>query len=336
MQLLERMKKLNVKLILAAGLLVGTAFSGTFAYSFDNGYGCNFSPHDPYSPDIRMYRGDYKGRCMDTSAKRAVQILNQKDQDHVTITNYRKDGNFYTAEIPLHYLEKVSYLIVDLNPKPINAGGAINVSHTELRFKFAKADAIKLTPQNPADTPTTDGDFVVSYNFMGPAGVDYDPVAGFDDQLFGGVVQFFSMHDEVQTRFVKRKLNVYELPFKISAQEGSKILLQAARTSEKLAYDSLYDTWTNNCTTLLYDIIDQALNLDVKPYRFRGRMAGDTGMIPGILALDDRGLVLQDTKVSLVNPQFGYKRLPSWSNIYFGYWDGKSVREVKKAFWIAK
>jgi|GEM_PF-2065683 len=330
------MKNLSVKQILAVGLFLGTAFGGTFAYSFDNGFGCNFSPHDPHSPDIRMYRGEYKGRCMDTSAKRAVQILNQKDQDHVTISNYRKDGKFYTAEIPLHYLEKVSYLVVDLNPKPLNFGGGINFSHTELRFKFSKADAIKLTPQNPTDTATTDGDFVVSYNFMGPVGVDYNPMAGFDDQLYGGVLQFFSMQDEVQTRFVKRKLNVYELPFRMSAQEGAKLILQAARTSEKLAYDSLYDTWTNNCTTKLYDIIDEALQLDVKPFKFTAARAADTGMIPGFLELDARGLLLQDTKLSSVNAQFGYKQLPSWSNIYFGYWEGKTVRDVKKAFWILK
>ncbi|MNL52911.1 hypothetical protein D3C87_1761220 [compost metagenome] len=74
----------------------------------------------------------------------------------------------------------------------------------------------------------------------------------------------------------------------------------------------------------------------MKPYRFEAANVGDTGLIPGMLALDDRGLLLQDSKLTLVNKEFGHKRLPSWSNVYFGYWNGKSVRDIKAAFWVRK
>jgi hypothetical protein len=126
------------------------------------------------------------------------------------------------------------------------------------------------------------------------------------------------------------------MPLKVSASQGAEILLHAAKVSEQMGYESAYDTWSNNCTTQLYDIMDAALKLNAKPYRFSAAKANDTGLIPGILALNDRNLILRSSKLALVNSEFSYDRFPSWSNVYFGYWTGKTVQDVQKAFWIRK
>lgn len=329
------MKTSAVKTVLCTFVLVLMTLAGSSAYSLDSHNECRANPNDPHSPGIVMLRGKYQGRCMDTSFKRAVKVLSL-ERDLLTISNYRKGGKFYTAEIPLQDLEKVSYIVVDLNSKPINAGGLVNISHTELRFKFKHKDSIRLLPQDPSDRTLTDGDLVISYNYMAPKGVEYSPVKGFNEDLYGAVLQFFSMEDEVKTRFVDQKLNAYEMALSVRPSQAIKILVHAAQDSQKMGYASAYDTWTNNCTTKLYDILDAALNLKAAPYRFSTKRIGDTGMAPGILALGKRGLLAPKSRVTLVNSEFGYKKLSSWSGHYFGYWLGKTYKDVENTFWVRK
>lgn len=329
------MKTSAVKTVLTTFVLVLMTLTGSSAYSLDSREECRANPHDPHSEGIVMLRGKYQGQCMDTSFKRAVKVLSL-ERDLLTISNYRKGGKFYTAEIPLQELEKVSYLVVDLNAKPINAGGLVNISHTELRFKFKHKDSIRLLPQDPSDRTLTDGDLVISYNYMAPKKVEYSPVKGFDEDLYGAVLQFFSMEDEAKTRFVDHKLNVYEMALSVKRSQAMKILVHAAKDSEKMGYASAYDTWTNNCTTKLYDILDAALGSKAPPYRFSVKRIGDTGMAPGILALGKRGLLAPEGRVTLVNHEFGYKKISSWSGHYFGYWLGKTYKDVEKTFWVRK
>lgn len=277
----------------------------------------------------QMKTGKYKGQCIDTSVKRAIHILEQS-ADSITITNFRKNGEFYIAKIPLNQVQNLSYVVVDLNSKPVNFLSLINISHTELRFKMNPGAVIELYRLNDTQRVTpvqTETDIMVSLNFTAPAGVPYDPIKGFNEKLYASVLQVFSTQDEVKIRFQNTKANVYEIPLSLSGFDSALVLREALMISHRVQYDLPYDTWTRNCTTIIFDMLDNSLHLKQKPYRFKSWEAFDTGLAPAFRALAKRRLVLEDTKVLLLNAEFGYGLFPSDSNRYFRTWIGKTLKE---------
>jgi hypothetical protein len=294
------------------------SLSATTVYSVDN----NCLDH--------MKKGKYQGQCMDTEFKRAVHIFGESGQQ-VSFENFRKDGRFYKAEIPLDQIASMSYVIVDLNAKPVNYLSLINISHTQLRFKLKPGAFARLTSEKDGRTQN-ENDFLISFNFMAPKGVKYDPLKGFNEDLYGSVVQIFSTQDEIKNRFGTNKLNMYEVRLNVTTPEAARVLRKALELSEQGQYSVPYDTWSSNCTTYLYDIMDAGLGLQNEPYRFKPWMARDTGMIPGLLALEERGLVADTTKVELLNREFGAPQFPSGSNRYFNSWTGKTWKQIKERF----
>ncbi len=279
-------------------------------------------------PCPMMKAGKYKGQCIDTSGKRAVKIVGQST-DSLTVLNFRKAGVFYKAVIPLSEVGSLSYEVVDLDAKPVNFLSLINISHTEMRFKMRPGSVIKLYPNNEHDGGApieTETDVMVSMNYMAPAGIPYDPVKGFNEDLYASVLQIFSTQDEVKKRFVETKANVYEIDLNISGEQAGAVMREAMMLSDRIQYTVAYDTWSSNCTTFLFDILDSGLHLKgQKPYRFSAFIASDTGLKPAFKALVKRNLALESTKVELLNAEFGYGVFPSNSNRYFNSWIGKNV-----------
>lgn len=275
-----------------------------------------------------MKAGKYKGQCIDTSGKRAVKILSQS-ADSITILNFRKEGVFYKAVIPLDQVASLSYEVVDLNATPVNYFSLINISHTEMRFRMKPGHAVNLYANNAEDNGAplaSETDLIVSMNYMAPKGVSYDPVKGFNEDLYASVLQIFATQDEVKKRFTENKFNVYEIDLNVSGEQAGSVLRQAMMVSDRIQYGVAYDTWSSNCTTFLFDILDAGLYLKAKPYRFSPLIANDTGLAPAFKALSKRQLVLDSTKVELLNAEFGYDIFPSKSNRYFNSWIGKTLK----------
>lgn len=316
---------------LKAFLPLVMTFLSSIAYPLDNG-SCNFNPQDPLAPDVRMVKGKYQGQCIDTSAKRALKNLGQATPEEILVGNYRKNGKFYTARIDLRKIEKVSIVSVDLNPAPLNKWGIINVSHTELRMKFTSNEGIQLIPQDPADAPLSDDDLMISFNYMAPPDVVYNPVKGFKDGLYGSVVQMFSTHDEVKTRFVKQKLNFYEMPLNLNTEQAGRIIVSAVDTSEANGYAVNYNSYTRNCASELFLIIDKALNIKTRAFRLYPSYFSDAGFMPEVRGLGKRQLIDSDSQIALVNKEFGFEQFPSDSNRYFNYFVGKTYKQIYDLF----
>ncbi|MFS4458632.1 DUF4105 domain-containing protein [Bdellovibrio sp. HCB2-146] len=325
------MKTLTPSSILRASLPLVLTFLSSIAYPLDNG-SCNFNPQDPHSPDARMIKGKYQGQCIDTSAKRSLKNLGQDSANEILVANYRKNGKFYTARIDLRKIQKVSIVAVDLNPAPLNKWGIITVSHTEMRMKFTDSEAIQLIPQDPSDTPLTDDDLIISFNYMAPPGVVYNPVKGFKDGLYGSVVQMFSTHDEANTRFVKQNLNVYEVDLNLNTEQAGRIIVSAVNTSEANGYNVNYNSYTRNCASELFLIIDKALDIKTRPFRLYPSYLTDAGFIPEVRALGKRKLIDPKSQVALVNKEFGYEQFPSDSNRYYNYFLGKTYQNIADLF----
>jgi len=307
-----------MRMILLLGLLI--SFSASAGYSLDTISSTLTCP--------KMKAGKYKGQCIDTTGKRAVKIL-EHNPDSVTFLNFRKQGVFYKAVIPLNQVESMSYLVVDLNAKPLNFLSIINVSHNELRVRMKPGSFVGLfsnTEKDHGAVLATETDFVISMNYMAPAGVPYDPVKGFNEDLYGSVLQVFSTRDEVRQRFEISKLNVYEIDLTMAPSQAADVLQEALIMSDRAQYTIPYDSWTSNCTTMVFDLLDAGLFLkNQKPYRFNPLIAYDTGLAPAFRALEKRKLVLPTTTVELLNTEFGYKIFPSKSNRYFNSWIGKTL-----------
>jgi hypothetical protein len=275
-----------------------------------------------------MKAGKYQGQCMDTSLKRAVHVEAVAPAT-LTIANFRKAGVFYKASIPLDQIESLSYVVVDLNTRPVNFLSLFNISHTQLRFKLKPGAFARLTSEQSGEVQN-ENDFLVSFNFMAPKGVPYNPLKGFNGSLYGSVIQIFATQDEVKNRFVNSKINMYEMKLNVTTEQAGKILTKAMELSDRYQYEIPYDTWSSNCTTYLFDILDQALGYQGKPYRFKPWTAADAGLIPALKALAQRNLMADTEKVQLVNAEFGFSHYGSWSNGYFGFWTGKTWAQIQE------
>lgn len=155
-------------------------------------------------------------------------------------------------------------------------------------------------------------------NYMAPKGINYNPVKGLDETLFASVIQVFSTSDEVKRRFTQSFLNVYKLPLNLKTTEIDKIISKAMNLSDKVQYSIPYDTWSSNCTNILFDLIDEGLQIkNVPKFKLQVWWLKDTSLKPAIMAFHNRKLLNSDAKVSLMNEEFGFHLFPSNSNNYF-------------------
>lgn len=303
--------------------ILATSILATYS-AFASETPCSADPTDPYAPSVVMPRGPFQGQCIDTSVKRAVQIL-RADENKVVIANFRYQGRFYNAHIPLKSFNKLSYVVVDLNSGLLGKLG-IHVTHTELRFQTTSSILLYSQSGTQSEDPLEVNDFLMSINYMAPQGIEYNPLKGFNSDRYVSVIQFFSMQDELKIRFEgKNPLNMYEIPLQVSSADIAKILLKGFELSQKYQYSMAYDTWTSNCTNGLFDIIDQGLKLSIKPFRFNARQHQDTGLLPGFIAFDDRGLLASGQTIQSVNQTYQKPIFASSSQNYFQQWVGKNV-----------
>jgi hypothetical protein len=278
---------------------------------------CQAGAEDLFAPGIIMKKGEHKGQCMDTSAKRALVVL-AEDASGITFANFRHKEKFWTAQLSWDALKSASYIVVDL--KGDVAFGTLLIPHAEIRFKLTEGKALKLVSQDGKNETAEVNDFIFSFNFMAPKGIDYDPIAGLDEDLYGSVFQLFSMDDERQTRFVAKKQNVYEVNLRANKVQLKAILHHAIWSSHIQQYAIAYHTLKASCTNKLFDIIDEALfkngyPKDVKKFEFSILDAADTAFEPGLEALQKRKLI-DFVTVKVVNWEFG---LDLFKNKNIGY-----------------
>jgi hypothetical protein len=289
---------------------------------------CSSDLSDPYAPNEKMKFGKYKDQCIDSTYKRPLEILTFTE-DTIEVANFRSGGKFYRAQIPLNKIDSLSHVVVDLDVNPANRI-SFKVSHSELRIKMAQP-ILLFSQTEESDSPVKEvNDLLISFNFAAPKGIPYNPFLGLIKGRFASVLQMFDFADEAETRFIKDKKNMYEIKLTTTNQQRHQIVKALIEESQKIQYNSPYATWTNNCTTKIFAIIDNALNLEgsVSRFKFGYLSARDTSFIPAIKAFYYRGLMADDTKIQSINEEFGQKIFTSRSNDFFQYWLNKTVGDA--------
>lgn len=290
--------------------------SSSIAFSATNA--CIADIHDPYSKGVSMPSGPHEGQCIDTAAKRAVSILGH-DRTGLLISNFRHENQFWNAWIPVHSVESVEFVIVDLDAKKLSSLG-IDVFHNHLRFHIKKNSPILLKSQSTSGPTkqTTVDDVIISLNYMAPKGVEYNPIKGLNSKQYLSALQVYSMHDEAYSRFVKQKKNVFAIKLNLNESQGWRTLLTGIIRSSNLQYSVPYQSWNSNCTLEVFNILDQTLfpyySENVKPFEFSIWDIQDANFVPALEALKERNLINDFKDVYLVNKEFGFKRFPTHWN----------------------
>lgn len=316
-------KSFSFKMSVVVTLLMSTSLGLASAKN------CSSDLQDPYAPSVTMAFGKFKGQCMDTSSKRALRVL-RRDRQELEIANFKYLGKFYRAVIPVNGFDRMSYVVVDLNGKKLTEILGVHVSHTELKVEMKKGQEVRLYNQKIYSDQVllTIPEFLISFNYMAPAGVPYSAPKGLDQTLYGSVLQFFSVEDEYRNRFQKYFQNMYSVDLNLESHQIARIVSHASVKSHRNQYSLMYDTWDNNCTTQIFDIIDEALYLkgNVLPFRFKFEKLKDTSLSPALAAFKNRGLVSETSKVDFLNSRRNQRQFPSPSNAYFSSWIGKNLK----------
>lgn len=268
---------------------------------------CQSGTGDRFEPSSKILIGPFKGQCIENNTKRALVILKQTNGGF-DVANFRSEGRFYRTVIPFDAIEKAYYQWVDLKSGVANALGA-KIAHTHLRLKLKNPLVLlpQVAGQEAAAKPVTE--VIASFNYTAPAGVGYSPVKGFNSDYYGGVFQIYDIADEIRNRFVKDKLNVYQVELSLREEQKLILLDHIVRRSNNMQYGPRYNTWTASCTTFILDVIDGMLGRSEEA-RFSNRLSDPfRGLVaPVRQALLARGVLKEETPIESVNEEFGFDK----------------------------
>ena len=107
--------------------------------------------------------------CIDTNRFRsAAEVRFDNDNQVISLLNYRSQGGFYSAQIPMdpQALDQVYFMIKRFDV------GSVKAAHTQLRFKFKSGHKVNLIHQLTGDPVQTE-DLAVSFEAARPINVPY-------------------------------------------------------------------------------------------------------------------------------------------------------------------
>jgi len=200
---------------------------------------------------------------------------------------FRHEGRYHHARLQLRP-EAIESAIFQTQPFPI-AGGTIVAGHVQMRFTLRPGYEIELTDLQDASKKTKVKDFIVSFESALPEGESYGTVDGAFDStpLVGRVMS----GEQKWSEGLNRPFDQYLLNFTdLEKMQLAEILL---RRSNSIGLNVFYNTIVRNCTTEIFDALDQLPRLRalvqagrINP--FLTVLGSDPVVGPSILALLER------------------------------------------------
>jgi hypothetical protein len=223
----------------------------------------------------RMPSGPYAGQCLDTHDKR-VAVISKDDGREMTVTNLYHAHRFWTATINWSAITSVR-----IEFERFAAPFAIVAAHTQLRFDSSQGIVLQA-----GKASQTIRSFVVTYEYTAPPGIPFDIVAGEFNNfgIVGRMVSSASRHQEERGD----PLQSYRL--RLSSSAAAQVARMAIYRSQQLGYATMYNTLSENCTTEIFVVLDQALHYRGAPLQL-GFPLNDPVVQPSLQALRSRGLL---------------------------------------------
>jgi hypothetical protein len=252
---------------------------------------CVLFKSDPFDPGALMVIGPHKGECEETENKRPPAIL-ADDAKEIVFANFRNERKYWIAHVPRNGVQEVDFEIIRfVGPLGIKSG------HTELRFIMKPGSELMLENQTSGVSEySTIGDFMVSTDYMAPHNVAYDSIAGMKP-VFQATTRIVSTHDRVQDEILDENSPTIPYQLLLSDPERDQLLVNVIRKAQHDGLDGVYDTFNNNCTSMVFEQLDGTVNyppairkeigpVDVHLYEALDPIEG-----PSKAALKKRGLV---------------------------------------------
>lgn len=242
---------------------------------------------DPYEPLVVLPKGQFKGRCADsTSSRSVIRKLDQfpTDADQLTVANVSHAGHFWIAKFPRYGVEDV---IFQLEKFP----AVVPAAHTQIRIRFREDSPVILTHQLDAKQKIQLRDFVISVEAIGHKGWSYDIFRGMKDEYLTAY-RLTSLSDKYKHSVIKMKHEVIQWPLNLSEEEKQRVLPAYLELANANGMNSIYHTIYRNCTNELFKAMDSTLKyggLSIIPIKMN--VLDETYPVLVKSALDARGLI---------------------------------------------
>ncbi|MDR3606825.1 MAG: DUF4105 domain-containing protein [Oligoflexia bacterium] len=211
----------------------------------------------------------YADQCADTSIKRpAVNV--HDDGNTITFRIFITEADFWTATVSKNAVRQVMLETKELMPK-IAGYQLIHGDHAEIRFILDPKTPMVLNPQgtnagNAPATPVAVTDFMWSMEYVAPKGVPYSAFIG-EENAYSSVDRLIATRDrEAEQESSPDQPPIHQFELKMSPETKARLLDSAVKKSEATGYKQPYKTFSDNCVTSAFDLIDEAIRYN-KPYQ---------------------------------------------------------------------
>jgi hypothetical protein len=302
------MKRIHFGFLVVAAVVAQHAFADASAGENTSRYlsgACITSKTDAYDIGETMHEGDFKGQCMDVSARRPVVILSE-DDDKIVIANFYHNKTYWTAEIPKSGVDQV---IVQVASFPFPLPG-VKFAHAQFRFVMKSGLSIKLTPQDSASklAPTELDQFNLVDQPSTPKGLqdDYNPLKG-AKSTYGNVLRAVGTVDRAHEELGGNDDTTRQFLLKMTDEERVAVMINGLHLSAKLGYDDTFKLFSENCTTTAFEILDESIKYErhVHKYKMATWDLHDPIAGPAIHALKERKLI--EKELETWNEEMGLK-----------------------------
>lgn len=232
----------------------------------------------------------YAGRCLDTQTMRPAKIL-VNSRSEMQFANFYHEGQYWIAKWNKNLNRpKVQYFGVHFD----SGIAFIKAGHTELHFIFPKS--IELVSQTTGEHKST-RNVVITWQAVFPPEVEYNLMIGLQPNfaLAGRVLSLDArIPENILPDGTSRPIDVYDL--NLTSTESAFLFQESVRESDYLAFKHFYLTLDLNCTSMLFDLVDEVLTMMdpkrmIRVARFKTNISADPILGPGHDALIVRRLI---------------------------------------------
>ncbi|MBC7385116.1 MAG: DUF4105 domain-containing protein [Cryobacterium sp.] len=234
---------LKSKLLLALSATLLTTVAASAAQGPKN-------PNDPYEPNEIYSAGSHRGQRIPFEPRRSLKIISET-KESVRVANFAHQGHYYIADIPKNAVTQILFQ-TDYFTSEIPA------AHAEVRLKFDHAVRLQPQKKNEQNLPNWKiSDIIISIEAVKDVSTPFSLVQGLQNE-FTTSYRFISASTKYTDVVCKEKERVTQHILKLSAAERESFLIAAIRKSDSAGISEMYNTWTRNCTTEIFRLLDEA------------------------------------------------------------------------------
>jgi hypothetical protein len=215
---------------------------------------CIGDKEDPFEIGATIKSGPLKGQCFDTELNRPVMVI-ENNITKLKLANVRFANQWWIGEISNNSVKDVYFQIIEFE-SPVSF---IKVAHTQLRFTFKDSYEMKLNSQVASQNEVAFlKDITISFNIFGIHDLGFSVSAALDNS-FGIVQKIISPYDRSVEEMIYDKSLVRQFKLNLLDIEKNKLLIFSIFNSQVLGYNKNYDLLNRNCTTELFNLIDEVI-----------------------------------------------------------------------------